>query len=75
MPLDIVVHGAAQCIILKNARWIHACLSTGLLSTQIPRLQNSLGFIELRAEVQRDMTAKFATAVCATKDIVCDQAL
>ena len=73
--LDTVVHGAAQCIFLTNARWNHACLSTRLLSKQISRLQDSLGFIELRAEVQRDMTAKFATAVCATKDLVCDQAL
>ena len=62
-------------LFLTNARWNHACLSTGLLSTQISRLQDSLGFIELQAEVQRDMTAKFATAVCATKDLVCDQAL
>lgn len=75
MPLDIVVHGAAQCIFLTNARWNHACLGTRLLSKQISRLQDRLGFIELRVEVQRDMTAKFATAVCATKDLVCDQAL
>ena len=51
---------------------VDSCLSQHWMT---PRLQDSLEFIELRAEVQRDMTAKFATAVCATKDIVCDQAL
>lgn len=60
---------------LANTRWMHASLSTGLLPSQVDRLQSGMGFYPQQLQDEKELLSQYAQAVQDEKNTSCDNAL